>query len=364
MTPGIGIGGRPAYNITLYATTKGITKPITRLGGGEVTLAIPYTPGGKEAVGGLVATFVDEAGKNHPVIRSIYDGVRGCMLLSSSHFSTFGIDYALPATVTAGSTEHPAKQAIDFVLARGLMGAKHGAFTPDISLTRVELAAALHRLAATGTALAGAGDLAGITNASALLWATNLGIMPSVAEELAPQNAVTREELAAVIERFAKAAGISLPIVRSTTEFEDANAISGQYRKAVATMQRAGIAMGIDGNRFDPTSPATRAQGAAWLARLVGQWVDPATAQGWEQNDDWQHLFYENGAPFTGRHEIGGAEYFFYTTGVLHNGWMTDAVGNRTFIFGNKPLTGWWDIGSTSEVVRYHFDENGRLLEE
>ena len=120
--------------------------------------------------------------------------------------------------------------------------------------------------------------------------------------------------------------------------------------------------MGMADNRFNPASPATRAQAAALLHRLVKCSIDPAMAQGWEQNDSGKYFYYYNGAPITGRQEINGIAYVFTQNGELYNGWMSDNAGNRMFIHGNKPLTGWWDIGSTGDMKRYHFDENGRLL--
>ena len=55
-------------------------------------------------------------------------------------------------------------------------------------------------------------------------------------------------------------------------------------------MQRAGVIKGKAGNQFDPQAGATRAEVSALLHRFVEVIIDPATAQGWRQNDSGQWL--------------------------------------------------------------------------
>ena len=85
-------------------------------------------------------------------------------------------------------------------------------------------------------------------------------------------------------------------------------------------MQMAGIIGGKDGNRFDPTGNATRAEVAAVLHRYVELVIDPATAQGWTQNDAGQWLYYENGKPVTGWKQVDGKWYYLDTAGIMQSG--------------------------------------------
>jgi hypothetical protein len=361
------IGGRPAYDVTIHAQSADGNQIISNLVGGTATIAIPYTPQAGESTGGLLGIFVNQSGTPQPVTDSYYDPERQCIVLAAGHFSTFGVGYKTPVKAVEDIKGHLAEESVDFVLARGLMTASGSAFAPETPLTRETLAAALGRLAEAGTSSTQAIVPADVAHdseyAPVISWIVQNKVMHIDKDgKFLPNAAVTREEMAAIVQRFANAAGIALPEVRFAAQLSDENDISPQNRAAVTAMQRAGIVTGITDNCFDPASPATRAQAAALLQRLVKRGIDPASAQGWDQDDAGKYLFYQNGAPLTGRHEILGTEFVFYADGTLHNGWQGDAAGSRYYIHGNKPLTGWWDIGPAGNLMRCYFDEKGRLI--
>ena len=101
-------------------------------------------------------------------------------------------------------------------------------------------------------------------------WAKGQGIVNGVsATKYAPNDLVTREQMAVMLENFAKAYGITLPEIEESKTFTDASEIASWSKSAVQTMQKAGIITGKAGNRFDPKGKATRAEGAAVFQRFI-----------------------------------------------------------------------------------------------
>ncbi|MEG2930000.1 MAG: LysM peptidoglycan-binding domain-containing protein [Oscillospiraceae bacterium] len=74
--------------------------------------------------------------------------------------------------------------------------------------------------------------------------------------------------------------------------------------------------MGKDGNKFDPTGKATKAQASAVLRRYVELVIDKATTQGLDMNDSGKIVYYENGKLFTGTKTIDDTTYHFGNDGI------------------------------------------------
>ena len=116
--------------------------------------------------------------------------------------------------------------------------------------------------------------------------------------------------------------GYSIPTALAGTTFTDSSQISAWATKEVTAMQRAGVIKGKAGNQFDPQAGATRAEVSALLHRFVEVIIDPATAQGWRQNDSGQWFYYENGKPVIGWKQLGGKWYYLDQTGLMqYDGW-------------------------------------------
>ncbi len=171
--------------------------------------------------------------------------------------------------------------------------------------------------------------------------------------------AITREETAVIFANYARATGYTLPVTRNAVTFADDASIGVIYKNAVKAMQQAGIMMGEQNNRFNPTGTATRAEVSTMLHRYIKLTIDPATAQGWVKNDDGRWMYYKNGAAVTGWQIIDGVKYYFYSTGALQTGWVKDDAGSWRFYSGNTMLVGWRDIGANGSSKRYYFTRDG-----
>ena len=149
---------------------------------------------------------------------------------------------------------HWAKDAIDFVSARGLVnGMSATIYAPNNSTTRAQLWTILARQADT--------DLTGgsVWYEKAQNWAKTKG----VSDGANPNAAINRAQMVTMLYRAAGSPEVSI-----TTTFTDVPADS-YYAKAVAWAVENGITTGVGGGRFDPNSTCTRGQIATFLYRYM-----------------------------------------------------------------------------------------------
>ena len=175
--------------------------------------------------------------------------------------------------------------------------------------------------------------------ADAVKWAAEKGVVSgTTSTTFAPDRAVTRQEMAVIMANYAKAMGYTVPKTREAVTFADNGSIGSWAKDAVKAMQMAGILNGKDGNRFDPQGTATRAEVAAVLHRYVELVIDPATAQGWTQNDAGQWLYYENGKPVTGWKQVDGKWYFLDTAGIMQSGGWKQIGGKWYYLYADGSM--------------------------
>ena len=148
---------------------------------------------------------------------------------------------------------HWAKDAIDFVSARGLVnGMNDSIYAPNASTTRAQLWTILARQ--------NDADLTGgsIWYEKAQNWAKEKGI----SDGMNPNGTINRAQMVTMLWR---AMGQPAPTAAAT--FTDVSADS-YYAQAVAWAIENGITAGVGGGRFDPAATCTRAQIATFLYRL------------------------------------------------------------------------------------------------
>ena len=154
----------------------------------------------------------------------------------------------------ADTRNHWAKDAIDFVSARGLVnGMSATIYAPNASTTRAQLWTILARQ--------NDADLAGgsIWYEKAQAWAKEKGI----SDGANPNGTINRAQMVTMLWR-----AMGQPAAASGASFADVPADS-YYAQAVAWAIENGITAGVGGGRFDPNSTCTRAQIATFLARSM-----------------------------------------------------------------------------------------------
>lgn len=356
-------GVRSAYDIAISYVRDGKTIYVTSLGKGNLIFSIPYTPGKKEAIGYLFAVYLDGKGKVTRISNSAYDRNRKSIIFTTNYFGVFDIGYLTPMVVLTDITNHWAKESIDYVMSRSLMeGITDTNFEPDTVISRRVLVTALARLADADVSSYKTSSFTDVAKDKYDLpyieWAYKKNIIQGVGNgQFAPDRAITREEIAAILTNYAKAIGYQLPVTREVIIFADNSSISSTYVDAVKAMQQAGIMMGENNNKFNPKAYVTRAEFTAMLHHLIKLRIDPATAQGWAQNDDGRWFFYKDGKLLTGWQTIDGLKYSFTTSGTLQEGWVKDN-NNWYFFTGNNRHIGWMKFDNK----RYYFGKDGVMV--
>ena len=164
---------------------------------------------------------------------------------------------------------------IDYVVSKNLMnGVEDNAFAPNSPLTRAMLVTILYR--ADGEPAVNKSipfndvDMGGYY-ANAVIWAKQNGIVSGHTEtEFAPNDNITREQIAAIMHRYAKYKSYDVTVGENTNilSYDDAASIS-EY--AVSAMQYAvgsGLMTGRTDSTLNPKDNTTRAEIAAILHRF------------------------------------------------------------------------------------------------
>ncbi len=107
--------------------------------------------------------------------------------------------------------------------------------------------------------------------AEAVCWASANGIISGYSDtKFAPDQNITREEMAVIMSRYAAYKGINTDIHGDLTVlFTDADAVSGWAEKNMIWAVESGLISGKGNNILDPLGNTTRAEAAAVLQRLL-----------------------------------------------------------------------------------------------
>ncbi len=175
-------------------------------------------------------------------------------------------------------------QAVDYVYGKGLMvGTSDTTFGPYQTLSRAMVAAMLHRLAGTPAAktATGFGDVAADSwYGAAVAWAAENAVVSGLGDNrFAPLRDVTREQLAVMLFRYARAMGYDVSKTAELSAFADAGAVSDWAKEAMQWAVANGLLAGADG-KLMPQGNATRAEAAAVMQRFCQSFADvkPETA--------------------------------------------------------------------------------------
>ena len=105
---------------------------------------------------------------------------------------------------------------------------------------------------------------------NAISWAAEAGIVDGFdAKTFKPEANVTREQLAAILYRYAEYMNLSTKGASNLTKFDDYYQIGTWAREAMAWANYHGLIEGVGYSRIDPKGLATRAQVAAILHRFA-----------------------------------------------------------------------------------------------
>lgn len=168
---------------------------------------------------------------------------------------------------------HWAQSAIEFVVDRGLyIGVTKTTFEPETMMDRAMFVTVLSRF--DGATLENADCIFTDVNANswysgAVNWAIKSNIVSTNNDVFEAKRAITREEMALFMYNYLNEKDIVLEETYQAVNFDDADLISEEAFKAVQSMQKCGVLMGKNDNKFDPSGIATRAEVATMIQRLA-----------------------------------------------------------------------------------------------
>jgi 3',5'-cyclic AMP phosphodiesterase CpdA len=176
-------------------------------------------------------------------------------------------------------------EAVKYVAGQSLMtGTSTMTFSPDNTLTRAMFATVLYRLA--GSPSADTSSIASFIDVetgqwyyNAVAWAINEGIVQGYGGGLfGTEDAITREQLAAILYRYAVYMGMDEWGDDHIAPFPDASNISNWAEPAMRWATDGGLISGLPDGTLAPQVYATRAQCAEILMKFSG--TDKPDGQG------------------------------------------------------------------------------------
>ena len=163
---------------------------------------------------------------------------------------------------------------VQYVVENKLMnGVAVDKFAPNDTLTRAMLVTVLYRNEgepAVNKSMPFADVDMGAYYASAVIWAKQNGIVNGVTKtEFAPDEKITREQIAAIMFRYAQYKGMEAVTLEENLHFDDANEISEYAVSAMNWAVGKGLMKGKSATTINPKDNATRAEIAAILQRYI-----------------------------------------------------------------------------------------------
>ena len=161
--------------------------------------------------------------------------------------------------------------AVQYVSENKLMnGVAENAFGPDIHTTRGMLVTILHRM--EGEPQAGEHSFADVAEdkyyADAVAWAAENDIVNGYSDTVfAPEKAMSREEMAVVLYRYAQYKGWDVSAQGDLSRYTDSESVSAWSAEAMTWAVGAKVMNGMDG-RLAPQGDALRSQTATVLMRV------------------------------------------------------------------------------------------------
>lgn len=163
---------------------------------------------------------------------------------------------------------------VKYVVDNNLMnGISEAEFAPDNTLTRSMLVTVLYRSAgepAVNKSVPFADVDMGSWYANAVVWAKQNGIVNGVNDtDFAPDSNITREQIAAIMFRYAQYKGMNAVTLEENLHFTDADEISEYAVSAMNWAVGTGLMKGKSDTTLNPLDNATRAEIATILQRFI-----------------------------------------------------------------------------------------------
>lgn len=271
------ISAPTTYAVNVNAATNGAVAADKKTASKGTTVTVTASPSKGYVVDAV--KVVDKDGKDVAVTgkdgKYVFTMPASAVTVTGSFKAETPAPAALPFTdVKSGDWFYP---AVQYAYAQGLMtGTSATTFAPNGTMNRAMIVTVLYRLEKS-PAVTGASKFtdvpAGQWYSDAVAWAAANKIVNGYDETtFGPMNAVTREQMAAILFRYEQVKGLeNVTLEENLNRFPDQNKISAY---AIPALQWAVGQKIINGNAdgtLDPTGTATRAQVAQIFTNLLNK---------------------------------------------------------------------------------------------
>lgn len=181
-----------------------------------------------------------------------------------------------PGTFTDVKDSDWFASAVKYAYEKGLMsGTGNGIFSPNTATNRAMIVTILYRLEGS-PAVSGTSSFTDVASgtyyADAVAWAAQNGIVSGYGNnQFGPTDNITREQLAAILYRYAQYKGNDTTASADLTAYTDAGTISAYAKTALSWANAQKLINGTSTTTLSPKQTATRAQVAQILMNLLNQ---------------------------------------------------------------------------------------------
>ncbi len=263
------VGDAPTYE--LYIESDG--KRISDFEGGSVTVQLPED---LDITDNSVVTvyYIADDGSIEPVL-TYYNSSDNTVIFVINHLSHYVIRISEQLAFVDVAAEAWYYEDIAFAYANGLMqGMSATTFEPNSTVTRAMMAQVIWNMEGK-PAIAASNPFSDIADSDwyyeAIAWTAENGIYKGISETIfAPNDPVTREQLAAILYRYAEHKGYNLAPKGDLSQFTDGEQVSDWAAEAIQWAIGSELMLGKGEGILDPQGTATRAEIAAILGRFIG----------------------------------------------------------------------------------------------
>ena len=248
-------------------------KHVRSFGGNKLTVDVPVDGKGHNEGKHYKVHIVSADGKMDTTFgKCVSKGGKLVIKVDTTHLSSF-IVTDIETCPFGDVPNHWAYEAVKYVYANSLMqGTDEATFAPDENMTRAMLVTVLYRMA-NPEEKANNHNFADVPEgqwySDAVAWAAENDIVSGVSEnKFAPNEDITREQLALIIYRYAKIQGFDVTETSNLEGFNDAKDVSDWALDAIKWANSVTLVNGTSETTLSPKDTATRAQVAAILMRF------------------------------------------------------------------------------------------------
>ena len=252
--------GKTTYKVTTSAVNNGGVNASPSNAEKGATITITLSPDKGYKLDKLTVT--DGSGKSVSTVKKS-DTVYTFTMPASA--VTVGVSYAKADETPSKTAFNDVSandwfaSAVDYVTGKGMMnGTAANTFSPKANTTRGMLMTVLARHAGEDT------TGGSVWYEKGMNWAKANG----VSDGTNPQVNITREQLAAMLYRYAQNKKYDVSGAKSLDGYTDAQSVSSYAVPALQWANAAGVVNGKSGSKLDPKGYATRAEVAAMLMRF------------------------------------------------------------------------------------------------